>query len=93
MSDLAWLLESLEKDSGPDNEIDIAVDLVLFRPDARYTSVRANAAGTKLVYTKRDGRHETCWADDHTLNAACRAKAADRVRALAQQAKPQQAKP
>jgi 3-dehydroquinate dehydratase len=61
------LIERLRNCAGCDNELDIDVDIALFRPDKDYKSVRHNAAKTKLVFTMRDGGNMTHWADDHTL--------------------------
>jgi len=58
------LLERLEKASEPDNALDIAVEIALFNPNARDASIRANAAGTKVIYTHTDGSETTCLAWD-----------------------------
>ena len=70
MGDIAALLERLRAARKPDNSLDIAVDIALFRPDDEFVSVAPNSAGTKLVYRAADGRTQTYWAQDHTLNRA-----------------------
>lgn len=67
MTDLIATLEGLiaRLDAGEtSNELDIAVEIALFNPDV---AIRANAAGTKVIYTKRDGSEVTHWADDWTM--------------------------
>lgn len=46
------------------NELDVLVEVALFQPCDIYAAARANSAGTKVIYTRRDGREETCWAPD-----------------------------
>ena len=82
MADLSDLLSRVEQASGPDNRLDCDIDIALFEPDSEHASVRMNAARTKLVYTRHDGRTDTYWAQDHTLNATRRALACERLRAL-----------
>jgi hypothetical protein len=82
LSTLKSLLERVEKAEGPDNALDIAIDIALFAPDERHVSARANAAGTKVVYERHDGGSDTYWAADHTLNAGSRNEAGNRIRAL-----------
>lgn len=62
------LIDRVRNARSADNATDIAVEIAAFKPDARYVSVRANNAGTKLIYTTHDGKQETCWAFDWTLN-------------------------
>lgn len=52
------------------NDLDIEIEIALFKPDADYVSVRPNSAGTKLIYTKADGTQETVWARDWSLRPA-----------------------
>jgi hypothetical protein len=73
------LIEALERADGPDNRLDIAVEIALFDPDV---SVKPNAAGTKVVYTTRSGKKSTHWARDHTLSPETRASAIAALRAL-----------
>jgi hypothetical protein len=69
MTDHADILRRLEAAKGADNTLDIDIELALFQPDADYKSARANAAYTKVIYTRRDGTEVTHWAPDHTLSA------------------------
>jgi len=48
------------------NEHDVRAEVALFQPGICYTSCRANAAGTKVIYTDKVGNQVTCWADDWT---------------------------
>lgn len=50
------------------NDLDIEIEIALFKPDANYLSVRPNSAGTKLIYTKAKGKPETCCAGDWTMS-------------------------
>lgn len=72
------LIERLEKAKGVDNALDIAIEIALFNPDV---AVRANSAGTKLIYTKRDGTEVTHLADDWTLGPERRARTLALLRA------------
>jgi hypothetical protein len=85
MTSIPDIIEKLEKARGPDNALDIEIDIALFKPDDWHVSVRANAAGTKLVYTRHDGGTDTYRAWDHTLGAAARNLAVERLRALSSQ--------
>lgn len=67
------LIERVRGLTGPDNGVDISVEISLFEPDEIYVSVAPNSARTKVVYTRRDGKAETFWAADHTLTPASRA--------------------
>lgn len=66
----------------PSNAIDIEIEIALFQPDDRHVSVRPNSAGTKVVYTRRDGTKDTFWAYDYTLTTESRAKALAALQAL-----------
>ena len=46
------------------NELDVLIEIATFEPCDTYSAARANAAGTKVIYTRRDGSDETCWARD-----------------------------
>lgn len=50
-----------------DNALDVQVEIALFEPYGIFTSVRANAAGTKVIYTVGDGKEVTHWAADWTV--------------------------
>ena len=68
------LIDRLSKLDGPDNRIDVLVEVELFKPDGIYKSVRANAAGTKVIYTTACGQQETYWADHYTHTPEHRSK-------------------
>lgn len=85
VSVLKALLERVETATGPDNLLDIAIDVALFVPDERHASVHPNDARTKVVYERRSGGVDTHWANDHTLNAQTREKAASTIKALISQ--------
>lgn len=68
MRDLTALIAKLEQCEGSDNALDMEIEIALFRPDKHHVSVRPNAAGTKLVYTRPDGRDETHLAWDWTMH-------------------------
>lgn len=80
---LRELVERLEQANWPDNRLDCEIDIALFAPDRKHASVRMNAAGTKLIYTRYDGRTDTYWSQDHTLTADRRATALEQLRAIA----------
>ena len=65
MTDLITELRSLKRAS---NDYDVLCEIALFEPDAKSHSIRANAAGTKVIYTDHDGEETTCWARDWTTN-------------------------
>lgn len=82
MTDLAELLERVNRLRSYSNDIDIDIDIALFEPDSQYRSVKPNAAKTKLVFTLADGTTRTHWADDHTLTGESRDRAARRLSAI-----------
>lgn len=63
------LIERIEAAEGPDNMLDVLIEIELFKPNSVYSAVRANNAGTKLIYTDRVGNEVTCWAEDWTLGS------------------------
>lgn len=69
------LIDRLRGCKEADNALDIAVEIALFTPDAQCASVRANNAGTKLVYTMHSGDTVTHWAWDWTLTPENREEA------------------
>lgn len=75
------LAERVEKLEGPDNNIDVQVEVAMFRPDDGYIAARPNAAGTKVIYTTVDGRDETFRAQDWTMGCT-RVSTAATLRAL-----------
>ena len=46
------------------NAMDVRVEVALFKPNSVYSAVRANAAGTKVIYTDHAGNEVTCWAQE-----------------------------
>lgn len=75
------LIDKLSRLDGPCNRTDVLVELAFFRPDENYKSARANDAGTKIVFTKTDGKNETCWPMDYTLTPERRSKCIALLRA------------
>ncbi|QZP07809.1 hypothetical protein [Caenibius sp. WL] len=84
-ADLIALAERCEALRGYSNEIDVLAELALFKPDDDYVSVRANHAGTKVVYTTASGHDQTYWAPDHTISNAARQKTSASLRAIAEE--------
>lgn len=82
MSGLVEKLEAAERNGkGGDNALDVLIEIALFKPNKHYTAVRANSAGTKLIYTRADGLQETCWAHDWSM-ARNRRSTIETLRAL-----------
>lgn len=79
---LEGMIERVRKAKSTSNALDIEIEIALFEPDRRYASVKTNAAGTKLIYTTHDGKPETFWAPDHTLNSARRNAAIALLRSI-----------
>lgn len=82
MNPLINLAERVEAAKCEDNALDVLVEIAMFDPCTLYTSARSNAAGTKVIYIKRDGGQEVCWAENWTKDradtaAALRAKAGE----------------
>lgn len=80
------LLSKLSALTGPDNHVDVLCEIALFEPTKEWPRIRANNAGTKVIYSHSNGTEETCWADDWTTNsrreqtiAALKAKGIDNV--------------
>lgn len=48
------------------NQVDVLIEIAMFTPDESYKSIRANAAGTKVIWTTSDGDDETAWANSWT---------------------------
>lgn len=49
------------------NEFDVLWEVNNFQPDDEYVSVRANFAGTKVIYTLADGSERTHLAPDWSM--------------------------
>lgn len=77
------LADAVERARRSDNFLDVKVEIALFKPGRVFSAVRANNAGTKVIYTDPAGNDVTCWAQDWTYNPALRASAAARLRARA----------
>uniref|UniRef100_A0A193SBF1 Uncharacterized protein n=1 Tax=biofilter metagenome TaxID=1070537 RepID=A0A193SBF1_9ZZZZ len=75
------LIDRLSRLDGPCNRTDVLIEVALFKANNIYRSIRANAAGTKVIYTKRDGTQETYWAQDYTLTPERRAESIELLRA------------
>jgi len=85
MGDLRELIERVEKLEGPDNGVDVDVEIALFRPNRHASAIRSNSAGTKVIYTEADGREVTCWSRDYTLDKSTRDATVATLRAKAQE--------
>ncbi|HEX7822872.1 MAG TPA: hypothetical protein VF463_19925 [Sphingobium sp.] len=68
-----------------DNAIDVLVEVALFDADKEYVAVRANDAGSKVIYTDDAGRDRTYWARDWTISSVRLTNAADELRARSSQ--------
>ncbi len=65
MTDLSTRVAALAGRS--DNALDVLIEIAMFsNPDGPFTAVRANSAGTKVIYTDRAGNDVTCWAENWT---------------------------
>lgn len=82
---LDGLIERVKAAKGYSNDLDIEIEMALFKPDGRHISVRPNAAKTKLVYTRRTGGTDTYWAPDWTISRANRNDAVRRLTAMQDQ--------
>lgn len=80
LEELAGWVEGLTQS---DNRIDVKCEIALFEPDAEYVAIRANAAGTKVIWTDHHGLDQTGWAFDWTAERE-RANTAAALRARAQ---------
>lgn len=72
------------------NKLDVIIEVALFEPTESWASARANDAGTKVIYTHRDGHEDTCWADEWVrpetqslLSELARVKALFQLRSIA----------
>ena len=73
--DRAELIERLKKARKSSNALDLDTDIALFEPDQYHVSVRKNDAQSKLIFTRHDGKEETFWARDWSLNKDTRRRA------------------
>jgi len=68
----ASLAARCESATGPDNTLDVLIEIALFKPNSVYTAVRANNSGSKVIYTDHVGNDVTCWAEDWTISQYAR---------------------
>lgn len=61
------------------NALDVLIEIAVFRPDASWSAIRANCAGTKVIYTDADGYDATFWARDWSLNPTTAVAALRRI--------------
>ncbi len=87
--ELLALAARVEALKGYDNSVDVLAEIALFDADEKFVAIRANDAGTKVVYTTPSGRDTTYRARDWTMSAAARANTVQALRALAHQQKDQ----
>lgn len=66
-AELEALAGRVEQATRCDNWLDVECEIALFRPNSVYSAIRANSAGTKVIYTDRAGNQVTCWPEDWTL--------------------------
>lgn len=65
--ELIALAERVEAMKGfGNNSIDVLIECALYQPGTVYTAIRANNAGTKVIYTDAAGNDVTCWAEGWT---------------------------
>ena len=79
---LKALAERVERSIAPSNSLDMEIEIALFNPDSEHVAVRPNNAGTKLIYTAKNGSKQTFWANDYTLNHESRASTVAAIRAF-----------
>lgn len=76
---LLKLADRCDTEAGPDNRLDVLVEVALFKPHGGFTAARANVAGTKVIYTTVYGQ-QTHWAEEWTAD---RDDTSKRLRAIA----------
>ena len=84
-AEIVRLAEALERGFGLDNELDVRCEVAFWEPGNGSTGVRANDAGTKVIYSFADATEKTYWAEEWTADrlgaaAALRARAAQHDR-------------
>lgn len=77
---ISELIARVEAATGADNELDVQIEISIER--ALGATVRANAAGTKVIYTNKDGTDQTCMAWDWTQDESARIATAVKLRAI-----------
>lgn len=58
------LIAALEAGDGPSNNLDVLSEVALFKPGGAFIAIRANSAGTKVIYKDVAGNDVTCWAEE-----------------------------
>jgi hypothetical protein len=64
MDELIAELEALSGTGFGENRLDVLCEVALFKPGSAYKAIRANDAGSKVIYTDAAGNNVTCWAED-----------------------------
>ncbi|MEA1083248.1 hypothetical protein SFC76_03160 [Sphingomonas sp. CD22] len=64
--ELIALADRVKALKSSDSSVDVLVEIALFTASPKAVSVRANAAGTKVIYTDADGNETTHWPWDWT---------------------------
>lgn len=82
---LRKLADRVEGMNSTDNQLDVLVEVALFCPNKEEVSVRANDAGTKVIYVDHEGREKTYLAAEWTFNKRSREQTAALLRARARQ--------
>lgn len=80
--EIARVADEIENLKCAENYLDVHAEVLLFKPGTCYSKIRANVAGTKVIYTDRAGNEVTCWAEDLTITPEVRASTAARLCAL-----------
>src|SRR3546814_11715229 len=52
------------------NDLDVQIEVALFKPDDDHVSAHANSAGTKVIYIDAEGQEFTHWAPEWTHDSA-----------------------
>lgn len=60
----AQLAHECREGTGLNNDLDVRIECALFRPCDQFVSIRPNAAGTKVIYSREDGSSKTFWAQE-----------------------------
>ena len=79
-NNLPDLIARVESAPREDNSLDVLCEVALFKPSSVFTAIRANAAGTKVIYTDRAGNQVTCWAEPWSVRKETPALLAARLK-------------
>src|SRR3546814_1680062 len=52
------------------NDLDVQIEVALFKPDDDHVSAHANSAGTKVIYIDAEGQEFTHWSLEWTHDSA-----------------------